>query len=109
MPVQSDVFAHCTQASFVQMGVGLEQSLSERHATQIPSGSQSLPFWEPQSALTPHSTQPAVAVLQTGVVPEHCASLVHPETQTNRPGSQIGLATPQSPLLRHCTQVLVAG
>ena len=59
--------------------------------------------------LAPHSTQPALAVLQTGVDPEHWALDVHPSTHTKRPGSQIGLATPQSALLRHCTHVLVAG
>lgn len=106
---QSASVAHSTQASLAQIGVLVGQLLSRRHATQAPSGSQKLLLGEVQSALAPHSTQPALAVLHTGVDPEHWASDVHPSTHTKRPGSQIGLAVPQSALLRHATQVLVAG
>jgi hypothetical protein len=106
---QSELFAHCTQDSFEHMGVEPEQSLSERHGTQAPSGSQNLPDSDAQSALTAHSTQVALVVLHAGVDPEHCASVVQPATHTKRPGSQMGFAIPQSALLRHCTQTLLAG
>ena len=62
-----------------------------------------------QSALAPHSARPALAVLHTGVDPEHWASDVHSFDAHEAPRSQIGLAVPQSALLRHATQVLVAG
>jgi hypothetical protein len=106
---QSATVAHWTHASFEQIGVAVGHWLPTRQATQAPSGSQNLPLCEAQSVLAPHSTQPALATLQTGVDPEHWASDVHPSTHTKRPGSQIGLAIPQSALLRHATQVLVAG
>jgi|HubBroStandDraft_6_1064221.scaffolds.fasta_scaffold76233_2 hypothetical protein len=106
---QSITVPHWTHAAFEQIGVEPAQSLSERHATQAPSGSQSLPVWEAQSPFTAHATQPAVVVLQTGVGAAHCVFDVQPATQTKRVGSQTGFATPQSALLRHCTQVLLAG
>jgi len=68
---QSATVAHCTHASFEQIGVAVGQSLSARQATQAPSGSQKLLLGEVQSVLRAHSTQPALATLHTGVDPEH--------------------------------------
>ncbi len=62
----------------------------------------------PQSAFVRHTTHALFAVSQRGLsVPEHCASVVQPGTQTSRFGSQIGVEPLQSPFARHCTHLPV--
>jgi hypothetical protein len=50
-----------------------------------------------------HCTQLEDVVSQRGTSPEQVALEVHPGRHWNWPGSQIGLAVPQSELFRHCT------
>jgi hypothetical protein len=75
--------AHWTQAPAApQTGVPFGQSAFWRQATQSPAAPQNLPGCAAQSVLARHWTQLALAVSQTGVVPEHCVLSVQPVTQT---------------------------
>ena len=95
---------HCTHAPALHTGIAEGQSEFIAHATQAPSGPQTLPGWLAQSAFTAHWTHTDRLVLQTGRKPLHCEFIVHPGMQVNTPGLQMGLATPHWEFCRHSTQ-----
>ena len=84
------------------------QSVSVLQAMHAPSLLQTLPGCDAQSAFVAHWTQVECIVSQTGVLPEHPESEVHPRMQVKARGLQMGLASPQSALSRHATQRPVA-
>jgi hypothetical protein len=79
------------------------QSAFDRHATQLPSGAQSLFGSEVQSVFARHCTHVIDESWQSRVEPEHCALLMQPTRHVKSCASQMGCAAPQSVLLRHST------
>ncbi len=101
---QSLLLRHCTHAPSLQRGVPDGQSVSPMHCTQTSLAPQNVPFEDPaQSALVRHSAHSDRSRSQTGVLPEHWASLVQPSMHVKAPGLQMGRATPQSALSRQAT------
>jgi hypothetical protein len=83
--------------------VAIGQSVFARQTAQVPSGAHSFPVCDAQSVLVRHSTQLEVIVSQMGAIAEHPALDVHPARQLKSCGSQMGMAVPQSALLRQFT------
>jgi hypothetical protein len=104
---QSVVRTHCAQVPALHLGIAEGQSVSVLHATDAthrPSAPHTVPGRDAQLAFSVHGTQTEKLVLQKGVFPEHCESMVHPGMQVKAgPGLQIGRAAPQSALSRHAT------
>jgi hypothetical protein len=84
------------------------QSPLVRHAVQRFPGPQRFPERSAQSESPAHCTQTDVAVLHTGVSPEHCAAEVQPVRHLFAFASHTSESDPQSPLDSHSTHTPVA-
>lgn len=89
------------------MGVAAGQSELCAHTTHVPSGAQTLPVCDAQSAFAVHWTHVELVVSHTGAAAEQLELLVQPGRHVKVCGLQMGAAWPQSELSRHATQVPV--